>query len=190
MFQFRRMIAAAAVAAGAILMAPLAAQAQPTQTMTAYVATDLNLRAGPGTHFHVLAVMATGSPVTVDYCLADSDWCHLFWSGVEGWASANYLSASPPNYAQQYPQYPQQYPQYPQQYPQYPDQQYMTYPPQVYGQAQGQVQIYPVVPQGQVYGQVYAQPYPPAQIWVTPIRPRMFAPWPYAGMGIWLFGGL
>jgi uncharacterized protein YraI len=196
MFQFKKMIAAGALAAGVILGAPLAAQAQQGQTMTAYPATDLNLRAGPGTQFQVLAVMSTGTPVTVDYCLASDDWCHLWWNGVEGWASANYLSAAPPqytqpNYAQQYPQYPQQ--QYPQQqYPQqqYPQQQYQTVPPQMYGQAYGQVQVYPA-PQGQWGGQ-YATQYAPVQgpIYFTPIRPRMFAPWPYASAGVWLFGGL
>ena len=186
MFQFKKMIAAGALAAGVILSAPLAAQAQPGQTMTAYTAAHLNLRAGPGTQFAALAVMSIGSAVTVDYCLANDDWCHLWWNGVEGWASANYLSAEPP-YAQ--PQYAQQYPGYPQQ--QYPQQQYQTFPPQQYGQVYGQVQVYPA-PQGQWTGPQYATPYPPVQgpIYFTPIRPRTFAPWPYANMGVWLFGGL
>lgn len=187
MVHFKKMIAAGALAAGVIFSAPLAAQAQPGQTMTAYVATHLNLRAGPGTQFPALAVMSTGSAVTVDYCLANDDWCHLWWNGMEGWASANYLSAAPPQYAE--PQYAQQYPGYPQQqYPQYPQQQYQMVPPQQYGQAYGQVQIYPAAPQGQWTGPQYAPVQGP--IYFTPLRPRTFAPWPYASMGVWLFGGL
>ncbi len=186
MYQFKKMIAAGALAAGVIFSAPLAAQAQQGQTMTAYVGTHLNLRAGPGTQFPALAVMSTGSTVTVDYCLANDDWCHLWWNGIEGWASANYLSAEPP-YTQ--PQHAQQYPGYPQQqYPQYPQQQYQTFPPQHYGQVYGQVQVYPA-PQGQWTGPQYAYP-PGGQIIIMPIQPRMFSPWPYASMGVWLFGGL
>jgi SH3-like domain-containing protein len=172
MFSIRKTLAAGMVALGALIGFSLSAEAQE---MTAYTANDLNLRTGPGTQFPVVVVMPQGSPVTVDYCVASEDWCHVLWAGFEGWASTRYLTTTPPQYAQQYPQptYPQQQyqqPQYGQQMPQ------MAQP---YPQQQIYIQPYPQQP-------IYAQPYPQQPLIIQP-GPRRWV-WPYGGFGIWFWG--
>lgn len=117
MVSLKTMLVAGAVAFGALFSASVGAQAQ---TMTAYTTGDLNLRAGPSTQYPSVIVMPRGSVVTVAYCEASQNWCFMDWYGVQGWASARYLTSTPP-YQQGYPMPPQQgYPVPPQGYPQPP----------------------------------------------------------------------
>lgn len=126
MVSLKKTIAAGAVALGSIFALAGGAHAQygaqvavPTPggavptTMVAYTTNDLNLRTGAGTGYPAIAVMPRGSAMNVAYCEASQNWCFGNWNGIQGWASARYLSTTPP-YQPQYPQpYPQPYPAYP-----------------------------------------------------------------------------
>lgn len=81
----------------------IAVPSQPSnqQSLTAYTTSDLNLRSGAGSEYAVIAVMPRGSQVTVQYCLSAGTWCYLQWQGYVGWASARYLSTTPPVYQPQ-----------------------------------------------------------------------------------------
>lgn len=78
----------ALVAAGAMILGIGVAIAQP-----ATVTTDLNLRAGPGTNYRVVATMPQGSRVDILECRAN--WCRVDWRGRPGWASARFLDVAP-----------------------------------------------------------------------------------------------
>jgi len=69
----------------------LASSAYAETTATAW--TDLNLRAGPGTTYEIMAVIPATQTVTVDGCLAESNWCRVTHGEVNGWASGDYLTA-------------------------------------------------------------------------------------------------
>jgi uncharacterized protein YraI len=71
-----------ALAAGGLIASLAAVQA-------ATVATDLNLRAGPGTDYPVIDAMPAGAHVNVRSCTGS--WCRVSFRGQTGWASANYL---------------------------------------------------------------------------------------------------
>ncbi len=60
----------------------------------AVATTDLNVRAGAGTNYSVLAVISGGSVVDVAGC--GDGWCHLPTHG--GYVRASYLSAAPAAY--------------------------------------------------------------------------------------------
>ncbi|WP_052341562.1 SH3 domain-containing protein [Salinarimonas rosea] len=55
----------------------------------AEVSRDLNLRAGPGTNYQVIATMPGGVVVDVEGCRGS--WCRVDYRGRSGWASARYL---------------------------------------------------------------------------------------------------
>ncbi|MDQ6434057.1 DUF1236 domain-containing protein [Mesorhizobium sp. LHD-90] len=57
------------------------------QTM-AQATTELNVRAGPGSQYPVVGVLAAGQDVTIKGCLANGRWCSI----DEGWVFADYLS--------------------------------------------------------------------------------------------------
>ncbi len=57
----------------------------------ATVAGDLNLRAGPGTGYGVVAVMPAGATVNTLGC--SGNWCRVSYGGAVGYASASYLDA-------------------------------------------------------------------------------------------------
>jgi uncharacterized protein YraI len=70
----------------------------------AVVQNDLNLRAGPGTDYAVIAAMPAGSRVDVMGC--EASWCRVAFGGTAGFASRAYLglgagvaAASGPSYA-------------------------------------------------------------------------------------------
>ncbi|WP_372425504.1 SH3 domain-containing protein [Salinarimonas chemoclinalis] len=71
----------------------------------AEVSRDLNLRAGPGTNFQVIATMPGGVVVDVEGCRGS--WCRVDYRGRSGWASARYLGQpsvrrAPPAHAPAY----------------------------------------------------------------------------------------
>jgi len=55
----------------------------------AVVENDLNLRAGPGPEFAIVAAMPAGSPVDVMGC--EASWCRVAFNGTVGWASRAYM---------------------------------------------------------------------------------------------------
>jgi len=80
--------------AGALALAlPLLAGAQ----QLAYVDRQMNLRAGPGSDYPMVALMHRGVQLTVHGCTPGYQWCDVqLADGLRGWAYAPYLS---------YPQY-------------------------------------------------------------------------------------
>lgn len=73
-----------ATAALALLTAP--AFAEP-----AIVATDLNLRAGPGPNYVIQASMPAEAQVEVEGCVEGGQWCRVTYDGQTGYAFAPYL---------------------------------------------------------------------------------------------------
>lgn len=69
---------------------PMAALAGTTQMKTT---ANLNLRKGAGTTFAVLAVIPSGSTVTLLNPVAKSGFLNITWNGTSGWASSTYLQA-------------------------------------------------------------------------------------------------
>lgn len=69
----------------------LATTASSETTATAW--TDLNLRAGPGVSYDVVAVIPAAQDVLVDGCLDASSWCRVTHGEINGWASGDYLTA-------------------------------------------------------------------------------------------------
>lgn len=51
----------------------------------------LNLRSGPGKSYPVVAVMPLNSEVNLYDCHQGSSWCHVSYSGLEGWAWDRFL---------------------------------------------------------------------------------------------------
>lgn len=78
----------AALAAAALFAFPAMAAAQQ---MTAATASDLNMRAGPGTNHQVVGVIPSGQPVSINECTANRTWCQLSFGGQTGWSSSRYL---------------------------------------------------------------------------------------------------
>lgn len=83
------------IAAGVLTLSAGAASA-------ATITNDLNLRAGPGTNYGVVATMPAGAYVSVRGCTGN--WCRVTYRGRVGYASASYLAgggayaAAPPVY--------------------------------------------------------------------------------------------
>lgn len=60
--------------------------------MSATAVTDLNVRAGPGPQYPVVALATRGSTAVLDGCIEGSNWCRVNVGGVSGWAYARYLA--------------------------------------------------------------------------------------------------
>lgn len=69
---------------------PMTALAGTSQMKTT---ANLNLRKGAGTSFAVLAVIPSGSTVTLLNPVASNGFLNISWNGTSGWSSATYLSA-------------------------------------------------------------------------------------------------
>jgi uncharacterized protein YraI len=67
-----------------------AAYAQTTATAW----TELNLRAGPGATYDIIAVIPSAQSVTVEGCLEESNWCRVSYGENNGWAAGDYLTAT------------------------------------------------------------------------------------------------
>lgn len=72
------------LAAGLLALSTGMASAFP-----AVVENDLNLRAGPGTGYHVIDVMPGGAAVQAGNCYGG--WCRVNYGGRTGYASRSYL---------------------------------------------------------------------------------------------------
>jgi hypothetical protein len=75
-----------AVAATAALFFLPAAQAAP-----GVITSNVNVRSGPGTGYAVVTAIPSGTQVDVQRC--DAGFCYIQGRRVEGWVSAQYLSA-------------------------------------------------------------------------------------------------
>lgn len=81
----KTMLALGVLAAAALGAGPAAAADH------GYVTANLNLRAGPGGNYPVVATMQAGSGVTIYGCLSGWTWCDVDWRGYRGWAAGSYL---------------------------------------------------------------------------------------------------
>jgi uncharacterized protein YgiM (DUF1202 family) len=69
------------------------ASAQVSQATTTTV--NLNMRAGPGTHYAIIRTIPRGTIVHVFSCVNGVTWCQLVFNGRRGFVSANHLSPRP-----------------------------------------------------------------------------------------------
>ena len=67
------------------LAVALAALPGVSQAQLAYAAKQVNLRAGPGMEYPVVAILLAGVPVTVQGCVADYRWCDVEAGPSRGW---------------------------------------------------------------------------------------------------------
>ena len=70
------------------LAVALAALPGVSQAQLAYAAKQVNLRAGPGMEYPVIAILLAGVPVTVQGCVADYRWCDVEAGPSRGWVYA------------------------------------------------------------------------------------------------------
>lgn len=71
--------------AGVVSMAPVAVQAQGA---VAYAATTLNMRAGPGPDYPIVAIVPPSVQLLVQGCVPDYTWCDVLYAGFRGWVYA------------------------------------------------------------------------------------------------------
>ncbi len=83
--KYARSLAVATAVAGTL------AGGQAALAFTAFSNADLNLRAGPGTQYDVVATTNHDDQLDVRGCLQDITWCDVSWGQIQGWASADYL---------------------------------------------------------------------------------------------------
>jgi len=81
-----RQFLAAASLLGALLV-PSLASAQSV----AYAVGGMNMRAGPGVEYPVVAIVAAGSAVNVYGCISGAVWCDSSVQGVRGWLGGERL---------------------------------------------------------------------------------------------------
>lgn len=80
------------LAAGAFLTAlalPGYAAAQ-----NAIASADVNMRAGPGTRFQIVATIPEDRPLTLHGCEQEFNWCDVSWGNNRGWVFADYIEVS------------------------------------------------------------------------------------------------
>ena len=68
------------------------ALAAPALAATATVATDLNLREGPGSNYAIATTMPAEAEVELVGCLEGAQWCEVTYEGTTGYAYAPYLA--------------------------------------------------------------------------------------------------
>jgi uncharacterized protein YraI len=67
----------------------LAFSALPASAAITHTTTNLNLRAGPGTHHRVKAIIPAGAPIDIESC--GDTWCYMAWAGHVGYVKQQYL---------------------------------------------------------------------------------------------------
>lgn len=85
----RTLILVPALVAAAFIAAILPAAAQSLARVTASV----NLRAGPGTNYEVLATVPSGASVSVYSCNSGYSWCDIDYAGLRGYVAGKYLTS-------------------------------------------------------------------------------------------------
>ena len=59
------------------------------QAAITHTTSNLNLRAGPGTHHRVKAIIPAGAPIDIESC--GDTWCYMAWAGHVGYVKHQYL---------------------------------------------------------------------------------------------------
>ena len=78
--------------AGASALAAVIALPNLAMALDAVAVTDLNMRAGPGPQYPIVATIQANGAVDMLGCLPDSNWCQVNWQGQQGWSYAEYLA--------------------------------------------------------------------------------------------------
>jgi len=71
------------------LVVGLAFSALPARAAITHTTSNLNLRAGPGTHHQIKAVIPAGAPIDIESC--GHTWCYMAWAGHVGYVKHQYL---------------------------------------------------------------------------------------------------
>jgi uncharacterized protein YraI len=74
--------------AGAALL--LVAGTAAASAATAFAASSVNVRSGPGTNYSVVDTLRRGERVDVEFCRGV--WCSVSKAGPDGWVNARYLT--------------------------------------------------------------------------------------------------
>lgn len=78
-----------------VALAFLALTASSAWAQNAYPVQNINLRAGPGSHYPVVEILARGEKLDILGCLDEMTWCEIETADGEfGWVSSYYLQAS------------------------------------------------------------------------------------------------
>ncbi|MEL6622228.1 MAG: SH3 domain-containing protein, partial [Pseudomonadota bacterium] len=84
----------------AILVATLAciatASTAASAATPAVATTNVNLRAGPSTHFPVVKVVPAGARLVTFGCVKGYTWCDVSFAGNRGWLAARYVRLAGP----------------------------------------------------------------------------------------------
>ena len=71
------------------LVASLIFSALPAKAAITHTTSNLNLRAGPGTHHKVKAIILAGAAIDIESC--GHTWCYMAWGGHVGYVKHQYL---------------------------------------------------------------------------------------------------
>ena len=64
---------------------------KPSAAYSGYSSVAVNLRAGPGREYPVVARITGGAEVNIMGCVGGWTWCDVAWGGTRGWVSGRYL---------------------------------------------------------------------------------------------------
>jgi len=78
-----------AAAFGCLMLA-----ATPAWASSGYTLAGVNLRAGPGTGYPVVAQMPPGIGLEIQGCLAGNAWCDVVSGPLRGWVSGRYIGGA------------------------------------------------------------------------------------------------
>jgi uncharacterized protein YraI len=84
--KYARLITVATALVGTV------AGVQSALAFSAVSTTHLNLRAGPGPQYAVIATINHDDRVDVQGCLKEITWCDVNWGDLQGWAAGEYLA--------------------------------------------------------------------------------------------------
>lgn len=88
------MLKSRTVAAGLAVLAATIIGAGAAAAAPGHAVATVNLRAGPGTGYPVIAVVGAGDPAVIHGCRTDGRWCEVSADGHRGWAAGRYLKAA------------------------------------------------------------------------------------------------
>jgi uncharacterized protein YraI len=80
--------------AGATALSAVFALPSLALALDAVAVTDLNMRAGPGSHYPIVATIQGDSAVEILGCLEAGNWCQVNWQGNQGWSYSEYLAVT------------------------------------------------------------------------------------------------
>jgi uncharacterized protein YraI len=83
---------AKSLVAGVSALAAVIAAPSMAMALQAVAVTDLNMRAGPGSHHPIVTTIQSNGQVEIIGCLEEGRWCQVNWQGHQGWSYSEYLA--------------------------------------------------------------------------------------------------